>query len=258
VERPSYSIVIPAHNEEDNVESTIRELLTHLPPVPPIEIVIVDNLSSDRTLAVANKLSLEFASVRSCQANDAQGYGAAIRQGINSSRGDYVLFVMADGSESPEDIAAYISTSNLHPRACVFGTRFSSTSKITGYPLIKRVFNRLGNHLVALLVGTRYLDLTNGFKLYPRTFLAEHPPTRNDFSATLELALSAIMTQQEIVVVPNSWRGRTSGRSSFKLLTQLWPYLSLVIVSKRPKGRPNLSRQVLDEVTDHRTDRVSN
>jgi len=213
-----YSIVIPCHNEQDTIRSTVTNLVEAVSSIPNINFVLVDNLSSDSTWERLQSLELEFKSVSIHRSEPRAGFGVAIMSGVASSTGTHIVFVMADGSEHPDDVARFIVTSKKNPDACVFGNRFASPGLISGYPTFKRFLNRLVNGGLGLVFRTDSPDLTNGFKLYPRDVISRINPKSDDFSITLELSLGAICAGIRIITIPTFWRGREAGKSSFSLI----------------------------------------
>jgi glycosyltransferase involved in cell wall biosynthesis len=226
--QPEYSIVIPGHNEQDTIRSTVTGLIEAVSSIPNVNFVLVDNLSSDETWERLQSLELEFKNVSIYRSEPRAGFGVAIRSGVASSTGTHIVFVMADGSEHPDDVAKFIVTSMKNPDACVFGNRFASPGLVSGYPPFKRFLNRLVNAGLALVFRTDSPDLTNGFKLYPRDVISRIDPKSDDFSITLELSLGAIREGIRVITIPTLWRGREAGKSSFSLIAMALPYLSVI------------------------------
>jgi len=86
------------------------------------------------------------------------------------------------------------------------------------YPALKKVINRVANFIVKMVMGIKYNDTTNAFKLYKREtiegikpFLAPH------FNLTIELPLKAMVRGYNYAVVPNSWTNRKYGESKLKI-----------------------------------------
>jgi glycosyltransferase involved in cell wall biosynthesis len=234
-----YSVVIPCHNEQDTIRSTVTGLIEAVSSIPNINFVLVDNLSSDSTWEKLQSLEREFKNVSIHRSEPRAGFGVAIRSGVASSTGTHIVFVMADGSEHPADVAEFILASKQNPDACVFGNRFASPGLISGYPTFKRFLNRLVNGGLGLVFRTDSPDLTNGFKLYPRDVIANINPKSDDFSITLELSLGAICAGIRVITIPTFWRGREAGKSSFSLIAMALPYLSVIAkyLGNRSRGR---------------------
>src|SRR5512135_1552151 len=99
------SVVVPAHNEEGNLEPTLVELMQVLDAEPiPFEIVVVNDNSTDATSQVAAVLAAQRPEVRVVTRARLPGFGRAIRAGIDAVIGDVVVIVMADRSDDPRDV----------------------------------------------------------------------------------------------------------------------------------------------------------
>lgn len=220
-----YSIVMPAYNEEAVIAATLRELTGHLDGTGfSYEIVVVDDGSRDGTLAILSALASEHPAIRPVHNPGPGGYGFAIRKGLEHYRGDAMVVVTADGADAPKDVAAYFAKM-AEGHDCVFGNRFGKGSTVTGYPPVKRAVNRAANWVLSLIVGHRYRDFTNGFKCYRRHVVDDMQPlVTGQFNITIEMSLKAVLAGWTYAVVPNDWRERDAGHSSFRLLRLVKPY----------------------------------
>src|ERR687885_3058023 len=100
------SLVLPAHDEEANLEPVVRAALAALPGiVREFEIVVVDDGSRDATPAIADRLATEDARVRVVHHPRNRGYGAALRSGFAAARGDRIAFMDADPQFDVRDLA---------------------------------------------------------------------------------------------------------------------------------------------------------
>ncbi len=221
-----YSIAIPANNEESVLEKTVTDLASVFSKSSDVEILIVNNCSTDKTAEVATKLQNLFSFVRVCDTTNRLGYGVAVKTAIADAKGKYIVFVMADGSELPDDVDRMIQASRANPNSYIFGNRFDKKSVVSGYPRVKRVLNLSANFLISLLFQTNSRDLTNGFKLFIREPLLPHiPKLADDFSVTLQLSMLVLRSRKSVMNIPNSWIGRYSGQSKFKIAKLILPYL---------------------------------
>src|SRR5688500_17104956 len=102
------SVVIPAHNEEGSIEKTVRTLTERLGrEAIDHEVIVVDDHSSDRTADVVAQMSERDARVRVVCNPLPNGFGFAVRAGLEAFSGDAVAIVMADLSDDPDDVVAY-------------------------------------------------------------------------------------------------------------------------------------------------------
>ncbi len=214
-----FSVVIPARDEEESLPSTIKGIFTTFTAENiPHEIVVVDDGSHDRTWAVLQELKQEFPTlVPTRNASGEHGFGCAIVWGVDHSRGDAVVIMMADASDAPSDAVTYWRVLN-EGNDCAFGSRFVSGGKVVDYPRVKLFVNRLANFLVRVGFNIPLNDTTNAFKAYRRTvldgcrpFLARH------FNLTVELPLKAIVRGYSFAITPISWRNRKFGVAKLKI-----------------------------------------
>ena len=224
------SVVIPAHNEEGHIADTVRGLHAALTGAGVThEILVVNDNSLDRTEAILGELQVAIPALRYINNAPPNGFGFAVRAGLSAFRGDAVAIVMADGSDSPADLVAYVRKLQ-DGYDCVFGSRFMRGAQLVDYPLPKKIMNRLANFLIRTLFWMSYNDVTNAFKLYRRTVIAGiQPLLAYHFNLTVELPLKAIVRGYSFAVVPTSWFNRTEGVSKFKIKEMGSRYLFIVL-----------------------------
>ena len=212
------SIIIPAKNEEGNLEDTIKELnnillknnIQH-------EIIVIDDHSSDNTLKILNLLKNNIHELKIINNTGKPGYGLTVRLGLENYSGEIIAIMMADGSDSPKDLIEFYFRS-IKNNTCIFGSRFIAGGYTKDYPKIKYVLNRIFNNLVRLIFQIRYNDITNAFKVYTKEAIEGSKPfLSNHFNLTLELPLKIIIRGYHYEIVPNSWRNRKTGISKMKI-----------------------------------------
>ena len=212
------SVIIPAKNEEGNLEKTIKDVnnillknnIQH-------EIIVINDHSNDSTLEKLNFLKKNIQEIKIINNTGKPGYGLTVRLGLESYSGDIIAIMMADGSDSPKDLLEFYFKS-LKNHVCVFGTRFSDGGSTQDYPKLKYILNRIFNNLVRLIFQIRYNDITNAFKVYTKEAVEGSKPfLSNHFNLTLELPLKIIIRGFNYEVIPNSWRNRKTGISKMKI-----------------------------------------
>jgi len=224
------SIVIPAHNEEGNIEETVSQLLHALRQAAiSSEILVVNDNSTDSTEAILHRLECEYSEVRYTNNSYPNGFGLAVRAGLEHFSGDVVAIVMADGSDAPGDVVRFFRELE-QGSDCVFGSRFIKGGKTYGYPMLKLVLNRLANLFIRVIFSMKYNDVTNAFKMYRReTIQGLKPFLSHHFNLTVELPLKAIVRGYSYSVLPNSWKNRKTGKSKLKLQEMGSRYLFIVL-----------------------------
>jgi dolichol-phosphate mannosyltransferase len=225
------SIVIPAHNEEGCIESTVRDLHTKLAAEDiRHEILVVNDNSSDRTEDILIELEREIPELRHVNNRPPHGFGFAVRCGLAEFTGDAVAVYMADASDRPEDLVAFYRTMEREGVDCVFGTRFHKDGKTVDYPQFKLVINRMANLFIQMMIGIRYNDTTNAFKLYRRHVIEGlQPLLSHHFNLTVELPLKSIVRGYTYAIVPNWWINRKTGESKLKIKEMGSRYLFIVL-----------------------------
>ena len=213
------SIVIPAYNEEESIEETIDAIEAAFEKVKiEHEIFIVNDNSKDNTIAILEKLSQKYPSVRYETNRGPNGFGYAVRYGLERFEGDCVAVMMADLSDSPYDLIKFYLTMLEGNYDCVFGSRFINGGKVIDYPFAKKIINRIANAIIRFVMGIKYNDTTNAFKLYKRhTIEGIKPFLSPHFNLTIELPLKAIIRGYSYTVLPNSWTNRKYGISKLKI-----------------------------------------
>jgi dolichol-phosphate mannosyltransferase len=179
---------------------------------------VVNDNSKDNTVEVLEQLTSEVPTLRYITNTGPNGFGFAIRKGLDNFQGDCVAIVMADLSDSPYDIIKFYTTMVEGNYDCVFGSRFMKGAKIIDYPRYKRIVNRMANFIIRVMFRISYNDTTNAFKLYKKeTIEGLRPFISPHFNLTVELPLKAIIRGYSYTVIPNSWTNRKHGVSNLKL-----------------------------------------
>jgi dolichol-phosphate mannosyltransferase len=213
------SIVIPAYNEEESISETIAAIEDALSTIQiDHEILVVNDNSKDKTEEVLQELSQKYSSLRYVTNPGPNGFGYAIRYGLDRFDGDCVAIMMADLSDSPYDLIKFYSTMMEKKVDCVFGSRWMKGGEVVDYPFTKKIINRVANMIIRMVMRIKYNDTTNAFKLYRKhTIEGLKPIISPHFNLTIELPLKAIIRGYSYAVVPNSWHNRKYGESKLKI-----------------------------------------
>ncbi|HZU40685.1 MAG TPA: glycosyltransferase family 2 protein, partial [Solirubrobacteraceae bacterium] len=212
------SVVIPAHNEAESIEETVRTTAQELELHEiDYEILVIDDASGDGTSDVVAAIAAENPNVRCIRSPNPPGFGHAVRAGLDAYRGDAVAIMMADLSDSPKDLVLYYRVLE-QGYDCAFGTRFGNGGRTINYPRLKLVINRVVNAGIRFLFQHGYNDTTNAFKAYRRHVIDQiQPLLSNHFNLTVEMPLKAIVRGYNFAVVPVTWRNREHGVSKLRL-----------------------------------------
>ncbi|MBD2251219.1 glycosyltransferase [Nostoc parmelioides] len=224
------SIVIPAYNEEDCIVQTMQTISKTLEGEQiDYEILVVNDNSKDRTEELLQQITSQNSKLRYVNNYYPNGFGFAVRCGLENFTGDAVAVVMADSSDAPEDIVSYFYKLQ-EGYDCVFGSRFVKGGKVIDYPGHKLVVNRLANLFIQILFGLKFNDITNAFKVYRKEVIEGISPLiSHHFNLTVELPLKAIVRGYSFTTIPIIWRNRTTGVSKLKLKEMGSRYLFIVL-----------------------------
>jgi dolichol-phosphate mannosyltransferase len=212
------SVVIPMRNEEGAIASTVEHLYVELRLRNiPHEIVTVDDGSTDATWAVVQALAAKVPTLHPVRNTGEHGFGRAVICGIDQSRGDAVVIMMADESDDCRDVVRYWELLGQGWDA-VFGSRFLRGGGVIDYPPHKLFINRAANLFLRLLFGVPFNDFTNAFKAYRRRTLDGCRPFLSPhFNLTVELPLKTIVRGYSWTALPITWRNRRFGISKLKI-----------------------------------------
>jgi dolichol-phosphate mannosyltransferase len=213
-----FSVVIPARDEEASLPPTLRAIHAAFTRAGlPHELIVVDDGSKDSTWAVLQSLRSEIPTLAPVQNPGPHGFGRAIVYGLNHMRGDAVVIMMADASDSPADAVRYWHLLN-EGYECAFGSRFIRGGKVLDYPRVKLLVNRLANLFIRVLFRHGLNDTTNAFKAYRRHVIEGcRPLIAPHFNLTVELPLKAIVRGYSWALTPISWENRKHGVAKLKI-----------------------------------------
>src|SRR5262245_58896709 len=212
------SVVIPAHNESGSIRATVDAIVEALERnLVDYEVLVIDDASTDDTAQIVQSLAADNPRIRVRRSTNPPGFGFTVRAGLDCFEGDVVAIVMADGSDDPNDLVAYLAAIE-DGYDCAFGSRFMRGSTVSDYPRFKLTLNRIVNSGIRMLFRSGYNDTTNAFKAYRREVIETvQPLLSNHFNLTVEIPLKAIVRGHSYAVMPISWRNRAWGESKLAL-----------------------------------------
>jgi glycosyltransferase involved in cell wall biosynthesis len=174
---------VPAFNEELALGPTIATLRASM-PTSVIEVIVVDDGSTDRTAAVAAE-----SGVRVMRHPTNRGYGAALKTGVREATGDYILTMDADGQHRIEDVVALCDAISVpDPPDCVIGHR----QGLVHSPLWRMPGKWFLTLLAQVLVRRRIPDVNSGLRIVRRDVALRYLricPNGFSFSTTITMAL---------------------------------------------------------------------
>jgi glycosyltransferase involved in cell wall biosynthesis len=191
-------IQIPCYNEERNLPATLRALPRRIPGVDSVELLVIDDGSSDGTAFAARRAGADWVIGLPKHA----GLAAAFAAGLDAAlaRGaDVIVNTDADNQYDARDIPALIEPILSGRADLAVGDRGAEGMK--RFSPGKRIFQRLGSALIGLASGMRVPDAASGFRAYSRD-AALRTLVMSNFSYTLETLIQAGARREAVVFVP--------------------------------------------------------
>lgn len=205
------SIVMPAYNEEDNIEKTVTDCIDLLKREEiPGEIIVANDGSNDATLAILKKLKERFENFQYIDLKENLGYGSAMKKAIDLSQGEYVVTIDSDGQFDIGDLPR-IWAKILEGYDCVTGFR---TKKKDTMPRV--VANWGYNKLVWILCGIRFKDAQCAMKIFKGEVIRSLPMEARGFTFPTETLIKLNDQGFKITEVPITHRFREAGESKIK------------------------------------------
>jgi len=204
---PRVSVIVPCYNEQDNVESCVIQIKDALRRAhDPYEILLVNDGSTDDTLARAHLVSRSNSFVRVIDLGENYGKAVALKEGVRRARGDIIAFFDADLQYSPVDLVRMIARLDG-------GLDFvNGTRDYNGYGSTRTAFSRLYNRTVRLLFRIQLRDSNCGIKVLRR----EAADADTIFSYGLPLVVPLLKIRGfESTEVPVTLHERKNGASKY-------------------------------------------
>jgi len=158
------TIVLPCYQEADRLPTALERYLAHFSAgVRGVELLVVDDGSTDQTLAVAEAIAARDRRVRVLRCPTHRGKGFAVRTGMLAGRGDRLVFTDADASYGPDQVERVLRALDGAPVA--IGRRGDLE---TSGPVLRRLASRVFNQAMRRLLGLPFRDTQCGLKGFRR------------------------------------------------------------------------------------------
>lgn len=204
------SVLMPVYNERYLVGSSIERVLEFQDPrVREIELIIVDDASTDGSSEILGKFARKDSRVRLFHQEKNQGKGAAIRRAIKEARGDLAVVQDADLEYNPSDWSRMLRPFFEAEADVVYGSRFLPGE----YRRVLYFRHTLGNRLLTLVsnlaTDLNLSDMETCYKMVRTELLRSIPIKSNDFSFEPEITAKLAKRKARIFEVPIRYAGRT-------------------------------------------------
>jgi dolichol-phosphate mannosyltransferase len=208
---PRLSLVLPAYNEEANIERAVREAAAAAAALTPdFEVVIVDDGSRDATAARLGGLQSEMGERLQVVRHPAnRGYGAALRSGFQAARGELVFYTDADNQFDLRELGGFLPM--MEEWDAVLGFRARRQD-----PRLRLFTSRVFNQLAAWTLGFRARDVNCSFKLFRGDVLRSLPLVCDDFMIDAELVTRLQRFTPRVAEKGVTHLPRVAGRSTVR------------------------------------------
>ncbi|MDO4709165.1 MAG: glycosyltransferase family 2 protein [Pseudomonadota bacterium] len=206
---PELSVVVPVHNEQDNIAPLVAEILAALRGVLAFEIIYVDDLSRDATLARLQALQATTPELRVIRHLTNSGQSTAVRNGIKAARAPWVATLDGDGQNDPADIPKLLAERDKASADTKLFAGWRVNRQDSGS---KRWASRWANAIRARMLRDATPDTGCGIKLMERAAFLELP-----YFDHMHRYLPALMQRAgwRTLSVPVNHRHRVSGVSKY-------------------------------------------
>ena len=211
---PDLSVVVPVHNERDNIVPLLGEIAAALRGKVDFEIVYVDDLSRDDTLAVLTAAKAQFPELRVLRHVAQSGQSTALRTGIKAARGSWIATLDGDGQNDPADIPKLLAMRDQSSSVIKLFAGWRVNRRDSGS---KRWASRWANRIRANLLKDETPDTGCGIKLFERAVFLDLP-----YFDHMHRYLPALVQRAgwQVKSVPVNHRARGAGVSKYNNLNR--------------------------------------
>ncbi len=208
-------VIIPTINERENLEQLIPAVLA---VDAGIDVLVVDDNSSDGTGELADRLGRETGRVHALHRPSRMGFGSAYLDGfkyaLKNTDAKYIFEMDADFSHDPKYLPDFIEA--IQDADLVIGSRYLKGISIVNWPLNRLIISKMGNWYARTITGLPFTDVTAGFKCFRRELLEQidlDSIRSNGYSFQIEMNYMVWKKGYRLKEIPIIFVDRTIGES---------------------------------------------
>ena len=221
-EKVQLSILIPVFNENQTIVKTLKNILS----VAKYEykILICYDYDEDPSVKIIkenfpNNMKIVFIK------NFSRGFNNALISGIKNANSEAIIFYMADDHIN-HNVINFCYEKFLQKNQLVCPSRFIRGGKMIGNPFFKSFLTRCASFFLYYFTSFPIKDSTNSFRLFPKDLFDKvNIESNKGFTLSLELTAKAHRLGYKIIEIPTTWIERDKGKSRFKVISFILPYL---------------------------------
>lgn len=231
---PEYSIVIPAHNEEGNILQFITRIIkTATNNRLSYEVIAVDDVSSDNTGKLLDKLSDKFREIKVIHRFSNNGPGNAERAGFAIAKGKWIITLDSDLSHRPEEIPDFIRAANKG-FDMVIGSRFVAGGSMDG-PAFRLLLSQTCAFAAKLITGYPLHDASSGYRIMRASALKKLNLKSGWFEIHTEIPVKFHLHGYKVGEIPIQYERRGEGQSKLTIFQSVPKYLGIMLTEKWKK-----------------------
>lgn len=229
------SIIVPAFKEEHRIPKFLKSLIDFTTSrLQNYEVLIINDGSPDNTKKVVFDHIKDRKDYKLLSYETNKGKGHAVLMGVLKAKGDFILFIDADGSIKPPEILRMYNILQKHKYDIVIGSRVSSSSNITEpQPLRRRLLSKIFNIYSNILFRINIDDLLCGFKGFNRKAAIQIFKNLKTFrwEFDVEILYRARKNKLKVYQMPIEWKHEEG--SKIKILDPVFILLNLIVLRLR-------------------------
>lgn len=215
------SVIIPAYNQEKNIEKTIRSIFSYLKDKNiEHEIIVVTDGSTDRTADIVRLLKTELSTLELIELENNRGKGFAVKTGMLKARGNFRLFTDADNATTIDHIEKMMPYFKEGYGIVIASIAVKGYNVAAGSePLWRRIFGKLGNLFIQIMAVPGIHDTQRGFKIFIAAAADKIYPkiTIDRWGFDIEVLALARKLGYKIKEVPVNWKNDPNNASRPRL-----------------------------------------
>ena len=229
-----YSFVVPVFNEKNNILPFILEIQRVFIEISNnYEILFIDDNSPDGTARTVNELSVKYNNVKLVQHGTREGLGAAIMFGYRNAKGNIIIGMDVDLSQSPIYLKSMLAKLNNEDCDMIIGSRYLKNSGFKNKSFIRKIGSIFFNKLTSYLLGIKLTDTSHTFRLFKKEILAEiskniseksHPSFMIEFTYWANKKYKICETPMIFIE-----RNEDQGESKLDIKSGIWNFIKIII-----------------------------
>jgi len=228
--KQSISLFIPAYNEEGNLEEISKDIIDFLKEnFKKYELIIVANVSTDRTSEIAQELARKNKNIRVVQQENFVGYGTQLKEGWENAKYDLIFYTDSDRQFDITELKRFMRY--IDDYDVVVGYRVKRRD-----PAMRIFYSKLYNLGLRFLLGLEFKDIDCAFKLCKRKVIDSVKPIKQDRGADAEFLLKSKSRGFKMKQLPVTHRPRIAGVSEAetgnKLFATVKPEIIVALIKE--------------------------